>query len=523
MSKVAVYTQAYNSEEYISKCIASILNQTYSDFKYYIIDNGSSDNTWEIINKFAINDKRIVPIHIDLNSRGLLNKYIEMMRDEKYLAILDSDDWYEPEFLRKMIELLEGTDSDLATCGSLFLYEESNETFLKSPSDKVVCVEKGQFGVSFPYLYSYYGALWGRIYKLKIIFENNIRFWEDVNYGRDTAFVLLYQSHCNKVAFSPDKLHNYLIRKKSDSSSFNEQALTSNENLYKHFMEYLEKINGLGEVNLTFIACVYMGLITNTNINTLLSDAASYETNMRSLYNTFHSKITNDCWNRMKDADIEIKRIMNIDSMIYEYTGILLKYICKIYNKKDNDKFYDMICFLMPLFKEMCEEDDIDYWVKNNDLLYTLMNLENNEAVFKMIDIFSDIKNSRNYWKALKNLLRKNVFLNSVENMKFVTEYPDIVKYIYSNNIESAISEIIDILTNGKENKFEEELLSICLNISAATENASLFVSIKKLQAQLYIQERRRNEAEIVMEDLTEMCPDDEDVILLKKMYGELI
>ena len=512
-------TIAYNSENYIRKCIESVLNQTYKEFSYYLIDNGSTDKTWSIILEYSEKDARIIPIHLENNTRGLFSEYVRRAYDEgyQYIATLDSDDWYEPNFLKEMMELLEKTDADMVTCGSQLLFEGSKQTLLKRPSDKVICIEKERFSSSFPYSYPYYGAVWGRVYKVKILVENNIEYWEGVNYGVDTSLVLQYQSYCNKVAFSPKVLHNYLIRKKSVSSSFTEQALTSNENFYKHLIDYLEKINGLTEINLTYISCVYMGLIINTNVNTLLSDTASYETNLCILYNTITSEITHKCWNRIKYADNEIKDILNTDSNLSEYADTLLKYICKIYKKKDNDKFYDMICFIMPLFEEMCKEEDVEYWIRNKDLLYLLMNLENNAVIFNLIDALPKVKNSYNIWKTLKKLLKKNEFLNSIEKKAFVTEYSDIIKDIYSDNIESAVSKIIDILTNGKENKFEEELLAICVNISSSIRNTSLYISLKKLQAELYIQKRKIQEAATVIDELEKVCLYDEDVIGLKK------
>ncbi len=524
MKKIVFYTQAYNSEKYIKKCIESVLSQTYKEFDYYLIDNGSTDRTWSIISEYSKRDTRIIPIHLESNTKYLIEKYTRIAYNEgyQYIATLDSDDFYEPDFLKEMMSLLEETHADLVTCGSSLLFEGSKETFLKRPSDKVVCLEKEEFGISFPYLYTYYGAIWGRIYKLKIFVENNIKCWENINYGADTSLVLQYQSYCDKVAFSPKILHNYLIRKKSVSSLFNEQSLVSNENFYKYSILYLEKVNGLTEVNLIFSACVYMGLITNTSANALISEDASYETNLRILYNTITSKVTHECWHRIKHANGAVKNIIvDIDSKLSKYTDILLKYICKVYIKKDNDKFYEMICFLIPMFKEMCEEKDVWYWLQNNELLYSLVNVEDNEAVPKLIDAILNLKNSDIPWAALKKLLQKNIFLSLIDKRSFITEYPEIVKDIYYIKFDSVVNKVIDILTNGKENKFEEELLKLGLNITAAIEDASLFVFFKKLQAELYIQEARIHEAAVAIDDLTEMCPNDEDVAVLKKCLEE--
>jgi glycosyltransferase involved in cell wall biosynthesis len=523
MKKVVFYTQAYNSESYIKKCIESVLDQTYKEFDYYLIDNGSTDKTWRIISEYSKKDARIIPVHLDDNKRYILEKYIHIAYNEgyQYIATLDSDDWYEPDFLKEMIELLEGNHADMVTCGSLLSLDECKKTYIKRPSDKVISFEKEDFAKSFPYLYSYYGAIWGRIYKLKIFVENNIESWRNVNFGADTSLVLNYQSYCNKVAFSPKILHNYLIRKKSVSSSFDENSLKSNENFYKNLILYLEKIDGLTKINLTFCSVIYMGLITNTNFNTLLSDDALYETNLRILYNTITSAITVECWNRIKNADSTVKNLIDIGSILSNYTETLLKYICKIYDKKDNDKFYEMLYFLMPLSKELCDEGNVDYWIENSELLHSVINLEENQVALKLIDAILHTKNSDTLWEALKKLLKKNIILNSIDRRAFILEYPDIVKDVYCFKFEYVINIIIDIIANGQENKYEEELLIICLNIAAAQENAALFIVLKKLQAELYIQERRVSEAFVLIDDLIAMCPNDEDVITLKKYLEE--
>ena len=65
MPKVTIYTQAYNPGAYLEQCIESVLNQTYGDFEWLLIDHGSTDNTREVIHRYAERDKRIVPVCID--------------------------------------------------------------------------------------------------------------------------------------------------------------------------------------------------------------------------------------------------------------------------------------------------------------------------------------------------------------------------------------------------------------------------------------------------------------------------
>lgn len=98
MSKcVTVYTQAYNVENYIEQCIKSVLSQTFQDFEWILVENGSTDKTREIIRKYAALDERIKPDYFDVNQDGFTNYYIAEKADGRYIVKIDSDDWIEPD------------------------------------------------------------------------------------------------------------------------------------------------------------------------------------------------------------------------------------------------------------------------------------------------------------------------------------------------------------------------------------------------------------------------------------------
>lgn len=65
--KVIVFTQAYNAEQTLSRAISSILDQTFQNIEYYILDNGSTDRTWDIILDYAKRDPRVIPLSIKKN------------------------------------------------------------------------------------------------------------------------------------------------------------------------------------------------------------------------------------------------------------------------------------------------------------------------------------------------------------------------------------------------------------------------------------------------------------------------
>ncbi len=98
MPKVSVLMSAYNSGKYIAEAIESILNQTFSDFEFIIVNDGSTDDTADVIKKYAAQDSRIIFIDNKQN-RGLvpcLNQGLELCRGE-YIARMDSDDIAMPD------------------------------------------------------------------------------------------------------------------------------------------------------------------------------------------------------------------------------------------------------------------------------------------------------------------------------------------------------------------------------------------------------------------------------------------
>ena len=104
--KLTVLMPVYNAEKYLKPALESILNQTYKDFEFLIIDDGSTDKSLEIIKSY--NDSRIRLIGHEQNQKliATLNEGIKLAQGE-YIARMDADDISAPERLQKQMEFLE--------------------------------------------------------------------------------------------------------------------------------------------------------------------------------------------------------------------------------------------------------------------------------------------------------------------------------------------------------------------------------------------------------------------------------
>ena len=118
MPRVSVVTSVYNGELYLKECIESILNQTFRDFEYIILNNGSTDNTSEILKLYT--DPRLRVIHQEnLGISRSLNKGIDLSSSD-LIARLDADDYSMPQMLEQQITFME-KHPDVVLCGSRWL------------------------------------------------------------------------------------------------------------------------------------------------------------------------------------------------------------------------------------------------------------------------------------------------------------------------------------------------------------------------------------------------------------------
>jgi glycosyltransferase involved in cell wall biosynthesis len=118
MPKVSVVTSVRNGEAYLEECIDSVLNQTFQDFEYIILNNGSTDGTARILQRYT--DPRLRIIHQEnLGISRSLNKGIDLSSSD-LIARLDADDYSMPQMLEKLVTFME-KHPDIVLCGSRWL------------------------------------------------------------------------------------------------------------------------------------------------------------------------------------------------------------------------------------------------------------------------------------------------------------------------------------------------------------------------------------------------------------------
>ncbi len=183
MPTITCIMPAYNAEKYVKEAIESILNQTYNDFEFIIIDDGSKDDTPNIIEEYANKDERIVYLANEENkgisytrNRGLATA------KGKYIAIMDADDVAEYERFEKQIEYMENNE-DIGVLGAAarMINEDANEsnTIGRPAEDREIKLYA---------LHSSPVINPTAMIRKTIIDENNLRYDEEYNGAEDYEF-----------------------------------------------------------------------------------------------------------------------------------------------------------------------------------------------------------------------------------------------------------------------------------------------------------------------------------------------
>ncbi|GGF46996.1 glycosyltransferase family 2 protein [Echinicola rosea] len=206
MCELTVLLPVFNSESYLKEAVESILNQTFKNFKLIIINDGSTDRSKEIIEKF--NDSRILLLENDEN-KGLiysLNKGLKCI-DTKYMVRMDSDDISHPDRMRRLLEYME-EDEEIGICGTKVgdFSENRVSDIANIDDDKLRAVHLLNCSITHA----------SAMYRMDIINRNNLIYHERYKHSEDNDFIT------NVLSVSKGAILNqnlYWVRKHDDQVS----------------------------------------------------------------------------------------------------------------------------------------------------------------------------------------------------------------------------------------------------------------------------------------------------------------
>ena len=211
---ISIVLPIYNVENYIEKCMESVLNQTYKNIEIILVDDGSPDNCPIICDQYVKEDNRVKVVHKENGGLSDARNAGIKVANGDYITFIDSDDYVDKDYVEFLYNTIEETDADIAIGGHRVIYDSGKiiekETHENSVLEPKKVLERILYddGIDL--------SAWGKLYKRYLF--NDIKFPK----GRlfeDSATTYMLVDKANKIAINSISKYNYIIRKNSISNA----------------------------------------------------------------------------------------------------------------------------------------------------------------------------------------------------------------------------------------------------------------------------------------------------------------
>ena len=254
--KISVIVPIYNVEKYLRKCLDSLVNQTLKDIEIICINDGTKDNSVEIIDEYVKKYSNILLINQENQGLGMARNNAMKYAKGDYIAFVDSDDWIDLDMYEVLYNKAIKTNADIVECDYRMVFENSTKVKNRTLFGSLHTWKKFPIACGKIFDWKYVKddifdglrcMVWNRLYKRSLIFDNNLTFpdgkCEDYPFSLDAVLSAKSIVYCHKT------LYNYLIR--FGSLSIREDSVQENkeddDKIYKaRILKILDK-HGLND------------------------------------------------------------------------------------------------------------------------------------------------------------------------------------------------------------------------------------------------------------------------------------
>lgn len=208
MSKISVIIPVHNTQDYLPKCMESVLGQTMHDIEIILVENASTDNSLELCHKYAASDSRVKVMHSDVGDLSSARNAGLDLATSEYVSFLDSDDTIEPETYETLYGFLKSNDLDLVYFNHVQIFDDRPPKYtFRETGDAIVLTPKRLLMKQFMHKAPVHACT--MVVRRKLF--DNLRFPEFMYY-EDRAFTYLLINSCQKVGYIDKAFYNYYQR-----------------------------------------------------------------------------------------------------------------------------------------------------------------------------------------------------------------------------------------------------------------------------------------------------------------------
>lgn len=206
---ISVVIPVYNGEKVLEASLRSVMRQTVRDMEIIVVDDGSTDGTWALLERLAAGDERIRPVHRENGGVSEARNTALGLCSGRYVRFVDADDELPEDAMAILLERTRAAGSDLTIAPYVEVMGPMHN--LRDLARRNDCIGTDAF-LPFVNRWSnsfYVGVLWNKLFLRSIIADNGLRFVKGVRWGEDFAFVCDYLRHAERVAFADKPVYLY--------------------------------------------------------------------------------------------------------------------------------------------------------------------------------------------------------------------------------------------------------------------------------------------------------------------------
>lgn len=274
--KISVIVPVYKAEDYLHRCVDSILVQTFTDFELILVDDGSPDGSGVLCDKYAQIDKRVKVIHKENGGVASARQCGIDNACSEYTIHADPDDWVEPNMLEELYNKAKESKADMVIC-DFYVDTEKNSIYSK----QVVSSETSQKVLEDLLSHKLHGSLCNKLIKLACYTELNVCFVEKLNYCED--FLV-----CAKI------LQKNIDVAYLDRAYYHYDQIVNNESITRMFsVKTLEQLK-LFVANIEKLFPDQKDIIVSNKLSVKFS---VFEANMPQEFKQLYPEVNNAFWN----------------------------------------------------------------------------------------------------------------------------------------------------------------------------------------------------------------------------------
>ncbi|MGN0500557.1 MAG: glycosyltransferase family 2 protein [Ruminococcus sp.] len=321
---ISVVVPVYKVEEYLNRCVDSILHQTFTDFEIILVDDGSPDNCGKICDEYAKKDNRITVIHksngglSDARNAGI--EWAFQNSNSEWITFIDSDDWVHKDYLKLLYKAVKDNNVDVSVCryvettGEDDLKIQDDESFVKLWNPEDFFVQENVNAI----------VAWGKLYRKNL--------WKDIRYpyGRIhedefTTYKLLFQN--DKIAVVDKVMYYYytnpngIMGKKWNPKRLDViDAFESRSTFFKE-----NGYNKAYEVNINILTMLYHGAFTRLSQSDDIENKNKYIKIIRKRFNKQYKMFKKDTLVNKDQLEFVYATISPVRCYIYTHIKALIR------------------------------------------------------------------------------------------------------------------------------------------------------------------------------------------------------